>query len=78
MHLALSLGWASVLSRAVPRGRELPGGVLGAMAIAALDLGVIAPRWAPRVRALPQGRQWADHLAFGATVGWVLRECRRR
>jgi hypothetical protein len=77
-HLALSLGWAAVLERAVPRGRELPGSVLGGLAIAALDLGVIAPRWAPRVRALPQGRQWADHIAFGLAVGVVLRRRRAR
>jgi hypothetical protein len=51
----------------------MPGSVLGGLAIAALDLGVIAPRWAPRIRALPQGRQWADHIAFGAAVGLVLR-----
>jgi hypothetical protein len=76
VHLALSLGWASVLARTVPRGRELAGCVLGGVAIAALDLCVIAPRWAPRIRALPQGRQWADHLAFGAAVGCVLRACR--
>jgi hypothetical protein len=77
VHLAVSLGWASVLARVVPRGRELPGCVVGAGVIAALDLRLIAPRWAPRIHALPQGRQWADHLAFGAAVGYVLRECRR-
>ena len=75
-HLALSFGWAAVLAQLVPRGAELPGGVLGGLAIAALDLGVIAPLCAPRVRALPQGRQWADHVAFGLAVGVVLR--RRR
>ena len=75
-HLALSFGWAAVLARVVPRGFELGGCVLGGVAIAALDLGVIAPLCAPRVRALPQGRQWADHVAFGLAVGAVLR--RRR
>ncbi len=73
VHLALSVGWAGVLARAVPRGRELPGCVAGGLAIAALDLGVAARLRAPRVRALPQGRQWADHVAFGAAVGLVLR-----
>jgi hypothetical protein len=62
----------------VPRGRELPGSVLGALAIAALDLRVIAPRAFPRVAALPQGRQWADHIAFGVAVGLVLRAQRAR
>ena len=42
------------------------------MAIAALDLAVIGRR-IPAIRALPQGRQWADHVAYGLTVGLVLR-----
>lgn len=75
VHLALSVGWAHVLERVLPRGRELPGGVLGGLAIAALDLGVIGRRL-PRIRALPQGRQWADHVAYGLAVGAVL--ARRR
>jgi hypothetical protein len=77
VHLALSLGWAAVLGATVPAGRELSGGVAGGLAIAALDLGLIARRF-PRVRALPQGRQWADHVAFGLAVGAVLRARRRR
>ena len=72
LHLALSLGWAAVLTAAVPRGREISGGVAGGLAIAALDLGVVARRL-PRIRALPQGRQWADHAAYGLAVGLVLR-----
>ena len=76
VHLALSVGWAAVLSRAVPPGRELAGATLGALAIAALDLGLIA-RAFPRIRALPQGRQWSDHVAYGLAVGAVLRVRRR-
>jgi hypothetical protein len=76
VHLALSLGWAAVLVVAVPPGRELAGGVTGGLAIAALDLGVVARRL-PRIRALPQGRQWADHVAYGLAVGAVLRARRR-
>jgi hypothetical protein len=75
VHLALSLGWAVVLERALPRGREPLAGVLGGLAIAALDLGVIGRRLAP-IRALPQPRQWADHAAYGLAVGVVL--ARRR
>jgi hypothetical protein len=71
VHLALSVGWALVLDRVLPRGRELPGGALAGLAIAAVDLGLIGRRL-PRIRALPQGRQWADHLAYGLTVGAVL------
>jgi hypothetical protein len=75
VHLALSLGWAVVLERALPRGREPLAGVLAGLAIAALDLGVIGRRLAP-IRALPQPRQWADHAAYGLAVGSVL--ARRR
>ena len=77
VHLALSLGWAVVLERAIPHGRERPGGVLGGLAIAALDLGAIGRRL-PRIRALPQARQWADHVAYGWAVGAVLARRRRR
>jgi hypothetical protein len=71
VHLALSLGWAAVLARVLPRGREVPAGVLGRLAIADLDLGVVGARL-PAIRALPQPRQWADHVAYGLTVGVVL------
>jgi hypothetical protein len=76
VHLALSLGWAAVLAPLLPRGAEVPAGIAGALAIAALDLRVIAPRRFPAVAALPQPPQWADHVAFGAAVGAVL--ARRR
>jgi hypothetical protein len=76
VHLALSLGWAVALERALPRGREPLAGVLGGLAIAALDLGVIGRRL-PAIRSLPQGRQWADHAAYGLAVGAVLARRRR-
>ena len=76
VHLALSLGWAAVLDRALPRGGEPVTGVLGGLAIAALDLGVIGRRL-PAIRTLPQGRQWADHVAYGLAVGAVLARRRR-
>ena len=44
--------------------------------IAALDLGLLG-RFFPLIAALPQGRQWADHVAFGLSVGVVLRATRR-
>jgi hypothetical protein len=46
-------------------------GALAGLGIAALDLGLIGRRF-PRVRALPQLPQVADHVAYGATVGAVL------
>jgi hypothetical protein len=76
VHGALSLGWAYVLAAVVPEGREPAWGALGGVAIAALDLAVLG-RFFPPIAALPQGRQWADHVAFGLTVGAVLRATRR-
>lgn len=75
VHGALSLGWAYVLAATVPEGREVVGGVVGGLAIAALDLAVLG-RLFPTIAALPQGRQWADHVAFGLSVGLVLRKSR--
>jgi hypothetical protein len=75
VHLALSLGWAAVMSALLPRRATVPAAVAGALAIAALDLELIG-RAFPRIRALPQGRQWADHVAYGLAVGVVVR--RRR
>jgi len=72
VHLALSFGWAAVLAAALPPRREPFYGVLGGLAIAGLDLGLIGRR-IPAIRALPQGRQWADHVAFGLAVGVTLR-----
>jgi hypothetical protein len=77
VHLALSLGWAAAMASTLPRGAEPAWGVAGALAIAALDLAVIGRRL-PAIRALPQGRQWADHVAYGLTVGLVLRARRAR
>jgi hypothetical protein len=76
VHLALSLGWAVVLDGVLPRRRELAGGLVGGLAIAALDLGLIGRRL-PRIRALPQPRQWVDHAAYGMAVGAVLARRRR-
>lgn len=70
-HLAVSLGWALVLSRALPEQRAMSVGALAGLAIAALDLGVIGRR-VPRLRVLPLLPQLADHITYGATVGTVL------
>jgi hypothetical protein len=76
VHLALSVGWAAVLARTLPREHPVAAGVAAGLAIAALDLGVIGRR-IPSIRALPQPRQWADHVAYGAIVGAVLSFRRR-
>ncbi len=71
VHLALSVGWAYVLAAVLPPRAEPFYGAVGGVAIAALDLAVLG-RFFPPISALPQGRQWADHVAFGVTVGAVL------
>jgi hypothetical protein len=76
VHLTLSVGWALVLERVLPRGREVGAGALAGLGIAALDLGVLG-RSLPRVRALPLLPQLADHVAYGVTVGYVLARQRR-
>ena len=76
VHLALSLGWAALLARALPRGRERLGGAVAGLVIAAVDLGLVGRRL-PRVRALPLLPQLADHVAYGVTVGDVLARRRR-
>jgi hypothetical protein len=77
VHLAISIGWAAVMAIGLPRDREPAWGVVGAMAIATLDLALIGRR-IPSIRTLPQGRQWADHAAYGLSVGLVLRARRSR
>jgi hypothetical protein len=72
VHLALSFGWAAVLAAVLPRRAEPLWGIVAGAGIAALDLAVIGRR-IPAIRALPQGRQWADHLAYGLAVGIALK-----
>lgn len=73
-HAAISLWWTWVMDRLGVRG-PATGAVVGA-AIAGLDLGVVGRRF-PAIRALRPLPQVADHLAFGAVVGWALRPRRR-
>jgi len=68
VHLALSLAWAAVLERALPRERRALWGAAGGLAIAALDLGVLGRR-RRAIRALPLIPQLGDHALFGAVVG---------
>jgi hypothetical protein len=70
VHLALSLGWGVALASARVRGAA--GGAVAGLAIAALDLGVVGRRLR-RIRELPLAPQVADHVAYGAIVGAVLR-----
>lgn len=77
VHIALSLGWALVLATALPRRATIASGAAAGLLIAAVDLGLVGRRF-PRIRALALPPQIADHLAFGAVVGAVVRRCRAR
>lgn len=70
-HGVISLWWAAVLARVLPRRRRLLWGAAAGVGIAALDLEVIGRRL-PAVRGLPKLSQYADHAAFGLTVAVVL------
>jgi hypothetical protein len=74
-HAALSVGWAHVLAATLPRRHTTAWGAAAGLAIAAIDLGLIGRRF-PRIRALPLAPQLADHVVYGASVGWTLRHRR--
>jgi hypothetical protein len=80
VHAAVSFFWGVALAHVIPRRAgartSVAAGAIGGLAIAALDLGLVA-RLFPRIRALPRVPQVADHVAFGAVVGAVLAWRRR-
>jgi hypothetical protein len=74
-HGAISLGWAAVLARVLPRRHTAAWGALGGLGIAGLDLGIavrVRGRRLQPVADLPILPQVADHAAFGAVVGATL------
>jgi hypothetical protein len=71
VHGAISLFWALVLARTLPRRHTALAGAAAGLATAALDLGLIGRRIAP-IRRLAVAPQVADHVAFGALAGAVL------
>ena len=73
VHFAVSLLWALVLVVLIPRRTAVVGALVASFLIAFLDLKVIAPLYFAEVAALAFIPQLADHLAWGATVGAVLR-----
>jgi hypothetical protein len=75
VHGAISLGWGLMLAAVLPRRHAALWGAAAGCAIAALDLGVIGRR-VPAIAELPTGPQVADHVAFGAVVGFVLSRSR--
>jgi hypothetical protein len=75
VHLAVSVGWAFVLARVLPARRTVVAGALAGIGIAVVDLAIVGRR-STRIRRLPLAPQLADHVVYGATVGYVL--ARRR
>lgn len=69
-HLAVSIFWTAVLTRALPARSRVAWGAAAGVAIAALDF-ALAGRRSPALRRLPLGPQLADHALFGALVGWL-------
>jgi hypothetical protein len=76
-HGVLSLGWGVVFAAVLPRRRPALWGALAGLVIAGIDLGVVGRRL-PRIRALPQWPQIADHVAYGAVVGAALSQMTKR
>jgi hypothetical protein len=72
VHGAVSLFWAAILWRTLPRSHPLLAASVAAAAIGVLDLRVIAPRRYPHVARLPFWPQMADHLMWGLSLGVVL------
>jgi hypothetical protein len=71
VHFTVSFFWAAILAHLLPRRRIMLWAVVAASAIAVLDLRIIG-RLFPEIFALPFWPQFADHLAWGLTVGAVL------
>jgi hypothetical protein len=78
VHAAVSGTWALVLVPTLPRRAHpiLVGGVLGAVIGGGARL--LAARGFPRLAALPLVPQLADHAAYGALIGAVVRSRRGR
>jgi hypothetical protein len=73
VHTSVSFFWALVLWLTLPRRHTLAWALAASVAIALLDLRVIAPILFPEVAALAFWPQLADHLVWGACCGLVLR-----
>jgi hypothetical protein len=72
VHLGISVGWALVLERVLPRRWGVGWGAVAGALIAFVDLRVPGRRTAA-VRRLVVWPQVADHVLFGAVVGGYLR-----
>jgi hypothetical protein len=71
VHMSVSFFWAATLGLVLPRRHIMLWATLAASVIAVLDLRVIG-RLFPEIFDLLFWPQFADHLAWGFTVGVVL------
>lgn len=76
VHVALSVGWSIALAAVLPGRRPITEGTVAGLGIAAIDLGLVGPRYA-RIRALDTVPQVADHIAFGIIVARTLAQANR-
>lgn len=67
-HAVISWWWTWVLTRLGVR--TVARGAAAGIGIAVVDLVVVGRRY-PLIRSLPAPPQVADHVAFGAVVGWL-------
>jgi hypothetical protein len=76
VHGLVSLFWAVVLWVALPARHTMLWALATSVAIALIDLRVIAPALFPEVAALAFWPQLADHLMWGACIGFVFQRGR--
>ena len=71
VHVGVSAFWGVVLGLTLPRHHTAAWGALAGLGIAAISLPA-GGRSRPVLAALPQAPQWADNVAFGFVIGWLL------
>jgi hypothetical protein len=78
VHPLVSLFWAALLSLLLPARHTVLWALAASVAIALIDLELIATRFFPEVAALAFWPQLADHLMWGLVLGAVLQWRRSR
>lgn len=77
VHPTVSLFWTLALWILLPHRRTLLWALIASVAIALIDLRLIAPAFFPRVAALAFWPQFADHLMWGTCIGLAFEYGRR-
>jgi hypothetical protein len=71
VHFVVSAFWGGVLGLLLPRRHTAAWGAAAGLGIAAVSLPTVGRR-RRAIAALPQVAQWADNVAFGFVIGWLL------